>query len=210
MKKYKFNNKELLKNNILLLNTNLNDNIELLIKIIYNITKNTGIDNIENIYDNNIKFIINPDQKHIYKNILLQQSYSYFNKFSFTKSLNKKDKDNSLKQLYVIDYDYIKSDDNLLKIFYNFLSSKSDLDQCIFVGSNFKECSYLLKENLKKSGIIIHNIDVLKSLQRFFYKHIIDIFIKDPKIRDFDEYKSMLNHNNVNCIIITNGILRYI
>jgi hypothetical protein len=208
LKRFKMNSKQILKNDIFITNSSLTDNIETLMKILSNITKNTYIgDDIEKIYNNNVKFIINPDDKKDYKKMLLEYPYSYFNKFSFTKSLNDKDNIDYLKQIYVIDYDYLKTDENMHKTVNKLFLSKSTFNHFIFISSNALNSSDFLK--MSEDIITVHNIETLKSLQKSFYKHIIKVLVKSHTINDFDEYKRMININDINTIIINNGILKY-
>ena len=205
--KFKFNSKQILKNDVFLLNSNLTDNIDTLMKILSNITKNNYINDIENVYNNNVKFIINPNDKNEYKKMLLEYPYSYFNKFSFTKSLNEKDNSDYLKQIYVIDYDYIKTDDNMYKTVNKLFLSKSKFNHFIFVSSSLTNArDFLIKS---KDIITVHNIETLRSLQKSFYKHIIQVLVKSHQIKDWDEYKRMININDMHTIIINNSILQY-
>ena len=207
LKGFKFNSKQILKNDIFILNSNLTDNIETLMKILSNITKNNYIDDIESVYNNNVKFMINPDDKKDYKKMLLEYPYSYFNKFSFTKSLNEKDNSDYLKQIYVIDYDHLKTDENMYKTVNKLFLSKSKFNHFIFISSNTVNSSdfLMMSENI----ITVHNIETLKALQKSFYKHIIKVIVKSHTINDLDEYKRMININDINTIIINNGILKY-
>jgi hypothetical protein len=63
----------------------------------------------------------------------------------------------------------------------------------------------MMSENI----ITVHNIETLKALQKSFYKHIIKVIVKSHTINDLDEYKRMININDINTIIINNGILKY-
>ena len=177
-------------------------------KTLSNISKNNHISDIEKEYNNNIKFVINPDDRNDYKKMLLEYPYSYFNKFSFTKTLNDKDNSNSLKQIHVIDYDYIRNDPHLYKTVNKLFLSQSKLNQFIFVSCNTVQSREFLKE-IKSDIIIMHNIHRSKSLQKYFYKNMIKVIVSSPKMEDYDEYKKVLTTNDVNTVIINNGVLKY-
>ena len=201
------------------MNKNVSDKVELLCKIFYNINKNRNIKDISKLYDNNIKFMVNSDDKNEYKKILLEYPYSYFNKFSFSKSLN--DINNSLRQVYVIDYNYIKekSHEDLYNKIIKLVNSDDNIIQFIFIFSNFYDLNEC-KELQEKSFILLHNIDMLKSIQKQFYKKIVKFFTSDPnlsksklsqnhQIENWDDFKKILLINDIKTIIINNKELRY-
>ena len=208
LKRFKFNSGQILKNNLFIANYEMHDNIELLMKILYNINKNSYIDNIEEIYNNNVKFVINPDDKKEYKKILLENPYSYFNKFSFSKSLSEKDNSNTLKQLYIVDYDYIQTDEELLKKANKMMESKSILNQFIFISSSIN-IDVKSDDTLIKSSIIMHNVELLRVLQKQFYKKIIKKYVNNPEVNSWNEFKTLLNVNDIKTLIINNGVLKY-
>ena len=208
LKRFKFNSGQILKNNLFIANYEMHDNIELLMKILYNINKNSYIDNIEEIYNNNVKFVINPDDKKEYKKILLENPYSYFNKFSFSKSLSEKDNSNTLKQLYIVDYDYIQTDEELLKKANKMMESKSILNQFIFISSSIN-IDIKSDDTLIKSSIIMHNVELLRVLQKQFYKKIIKKYVNNPEVNSWNEFKTLLNVNDIKTLIINNGVLKY-
>ena len=177
-------------------------------KILYNINKNSYIKNIEEIYNNNVKFVINPDNKKDYKKILLENPYSYFNKFSFSKSLGDKDNSNTLKQLYIIDYDYIQTDEELFKKTYKMVESRSILNQFIFISSSIN-IDVKQDDTLIKSSVILHNVELLRVLQKQFYKKIIKKCVTSPEVNSWNEFKTLLNVNDIKTLIVNNGVLKY-
>ena len=208
LKRFRFNCNAILKNNIYITNKNLSDKVELLCKIFHNINKNKNIKDMSTLYDNNIKFIVSSDDKNEYKKILLDYPYSYFNKFSFSKSLN--DTNNFLRQLYVIDYNYIKqnSNEDLYNKIIKLVNSDDNIIHFIFIFSNFYDLNEC-KELHQKSFILLHNIDMLKSIQKQFYKKIVKPFTENNQIENWDDFKKVLLINDTKTIIINNKELRY-
>ena len=151
-----------------------------------------------------MKFIINTDDKKEYKKILLEYPYLYFNNFHFNKSIPKEN-DEDLKTLYIIDYDYIKQNENL----YNKIKKvikENDTIQFIFLTTEFNVDDTI---NWKQT-ILFHDIDNLKSVQKLFYKRVIqNASITTPEINDWDTYKQVLDDNDVKCVVVTNNQLKF-
>jgi hypothetical protein len=206
LKRFKINTKNLIKKKtIYIVNKNLETNISFLSKVLYNINK---IDNIDNIYSNNVRFIINTDDKKEYKKILLEYPYLFFNTFNFNKS-SKSMIDDKLKMIYVIDYDFVKQDDALNHKISKIIERDNDKIQFIFMTTDFNNTGINDETNWKET-ILFHDLDNLKSIQKLFYRKIVkNCDITTPEINDWDEYKQILSDNDVKCVVITENQLRF-
>ena len=206
LKRFKINTKNLIKKKtIYIVNKNLETNISFLSKVLYNINK---IDNIDNIYSNNVRFIINTDDKKEYKKILLEYPYLFFNTFNFNKS-SKSMIDDKLKMIYVIDYDFVKQDDALNHKISKIIERDNDKIQFIFMTTDFNNTGINDETNWKET-ILFHDLDNLKSIQKLFYRKIVkNCDITTPEINDWEEYKQILSDNDVKCVVITENQLRF-
>ena len=106
-KRFKFKSKKIFKYNFVTHNNDLKSNLNALIKILLKLNEKEDVDKY---YFNTINFTINPKDKKEYKEIFLEYPDLYFYKYSFKDEFIIQDEFTSQKQIYIIDYKYIKND----------------------------------------------------------------------------------------------------
>jgi hypothetical protein len=205
LKRLRLNSVNISKHNCIIINDDIKKNKSILLKILNNLNNfNNKNNKLDEIYNNTIRFIVNSDDKKEYKKILLEYPDSYFESFSFNKIYHENDK--SLKQLYVIDYDIIKNDDQL----YTKIKNNNTNAQYIFIGFNTEIDTMFLNDFHYGNSIIFHTVDNENNeSNKHFYKKIIEKCVEYPIIPDYKSYKKILNDNDVKLLIIMNKQLKF-
>ena len=173
--------------------------IEILSDLLY---KLSIMKDVQNIYDNKIHIVSEPENKKLYKQMLLENPYLYFTDFDVKQTINKKkvsDLDNSEKRtIYIFDNGVAN----------NYIKEIVEKNVQVFVLCNEDIMGFDTYDMLKQNRILLYKPSKLKMMQKKFYKNYIK---RLTEIDNFETYYSMISDENLDIkyIILRDKQLRY-
>ena len=179
---------ELNKRNILVINKEISDNINLLSLLLHKLNPNE--------FENTLTVMCYNEDKTYYKKMLIENPDINFVNLNFVSKIKK----SKLKQIVVIDFDYI---DNINKVTEFF----DDNIYLIVTSTNYSSYTGELMNAMRKykSTLLLNKKDSLKLLQKRLFKKVISSNLDESiDMNDYIEYIK-----NGEFIVIKSGELNY-
>lgn len=195
----------LCRKNITIVNTDANDNFQILSDLLHSFSI---MSNVQDVFYNSI-CVVTSDNKRKFKRMFLENPYMYFTDFNVLSTLNNtKMKDiteNEKRVIVILDMDSFR--DNIYSEKYNelFLSRA----QIILVSTSYTEDIINVYNQFGDNKIILHKKQKLKLLQKNFYNKLLRQVCDTPL--SFEMYYKVMNEDNfgVKYIIVLGKELRY-
>ena len=186
--KFIMKDNELNKRNILVINKEISDNINLLSLLLHKLNPNE--------FENTLTVMCYNEDKTYYKKMLIENPDINFVNLNFVSKIKK----SKLKQIVVIDFDYI---DNINKVTEFF----DDNIYLIVTSTNYSSYTGELMNAMRKykSTLLLNKKDSLKLLQKRLFKKVISSNLDESiDMNDYIEYIK-----NGEFIVIKSGELNY-
>jgi hypothetical protein len=204
IKRYVLKASEFYKKNIVLLNNEDAENFTQLSDILHKLSL---MKRVNEIYDNSIHVVTTPENKHEYKKMLLENPYLYFTNFDVKYTLEPSKVQelckNVKRTIYIFDYDsFLEVED-----YEQFIEKNVHI---FILASKYPKYIRDVCDVLGPNTLLLHNKDKLKSMQKVFFKHVVQR-MADAIDYTFDEFYQATNNENFDgrCFILKGGELRY-
>lgn len=198
-KKYVLRAMDLSKKNIMIINTDMKENISMLSDLLHNLSL---MKNAQEYYNSTVYIVCSAEWKKFFRKIILDNPYLYFTDFVIKSSLSKQ----MVKSIG-------ESEKKTIVVFQNVDELKDDIKtsnvQLMLLIADYKLDIKDLYDALGGSKLVLHKRDTLKSLQKLFFNRFIKTICKDDIT--FDYYYHLVNKENfgIKYIILKDNELRY-
>ena len=211
LQKYSVKASDIAKRNIMIVNNDLQDTITMLADLLHDLG---SMKKCPSVYENSL-YIITKDNKRLYKKLLLDNPYLYFNdlvvKNVFTKAtlyeIEKLDK----KAIVILEYYDHESEDHKLK---DLISTLLNFNvQVILVSQVYNAfVAEMYSEIFGKYKMLINKKDKLKSLQKKLFNNVLTKIADNVRDVPFIEYHQFINSEEYSAkyIYVKNNEVMYV
>jgi hypothetical protein len=195
----------LCRKNITIVNTDANDNFQILSDLLHSFSI---MNNVQDVFYNSI-CVVTSENKRKFKRMFLDNPYMYFTEFNVLSTLGStKMKDiteNEKRVIVILDMDSFR--DNIYSDKYSELFQSRA--QIILVSTSYTEDIINVYNQFGDNKIILHKKQKLKLLQKNFYNKLLRQVCDTPL--SFEMYYKVMNEDNfgVKYIIVLGKELRY-
>jgi hypothetical protein len=196
LKKYTLKPKEFYNKNIMIVGSEKTSNMQVLSDILHKLSMLTDV---KDTFNNTIYIFTKNHNKKMYKKLLLDNPYLYFNDIQINKLDNENIKDTKYKKtIYIVDENTFD------------LNTVKDNTQFIIISNDIVSGIRDIYAQLGDRKMLLYKINKLKLNQKQFYKKVIKKLAKKV-FSDFEDFYTSLNNEYVDAkyIVFKNSELRY-